>query len=223
VAVCGASAATAAAAAVAAPKSELTLAISLISVCSIFWLLLQPYLAQAAGFPDNVAGAWLGGSVDLTGAVVAAAGVVSPQAEATATIVKLTQNSFLGVYTLGIAAAWMRCGPQESGGGGGTGKTSNVAYQLWQRFPKFVLGYLFVSLIMSTAVAPEIRAGAIALARGGARFFFAMGFVGIGFSTSLEMLVQQARQPAVLYTYLVLQVFDIALTLAAAFLAFGLG
>ena len=107
---------------------------------SILWLLVLPYMALWTQLDVTVTGAWIGGSIDLTGAVVASAAVVGPQAEEVAAIVKMAQNSALGIYMLLIALlmSCKRLWPQDEPS---QPKASDpIFYNLWKRFPKFVLG-----------------------------------------------------------------------------------
>ena len=141
-----------------------------------------------------------------------------------ATIVKLTQNSMLGFYTIGIAAAWIKLGPQHEGA---QREKEPLVYTLWKKFPKFVIGYLLVSAVTSTAVVQEAGAGddrrrVLDFVRSVARWFFSAGFVGIGATTSLGALLEQLRTPSVFVLYLGTQALDIVLTLAVAYLAFHL-
>merc|ERR1719150_974171 len=103
ISVCGASACSAAAAAIDAEDHELTMAISIVSLFCIPLILVQPLIAKALGLNDNTAGAWIGGTIDLTGGVVASAAMFSKEAEETAAIVKMTQNAALGFVTLALA------------------------------------------------------------------------------------------------------------------------
>jgi len=70
--VCGVSAAIAAAAACRAKKEELTLAIGMTMIFTVIMMVGMPALIKLIGLDDRVGGAWLGGTIDATGAVVAA-------------------------------------------------------------------------------------------------------------------------------------------------------
>ncbi len=71
--VCGVSAAIATAAACKAKKEELSLAIGLSLIFTVLMMIVQPKIIEAVGMPPEVGGAWLGGTIDSTGAVAAAA------------------------------------------------------------------------------------------------------------------------------------------------------
>ena len=119
--VCGTSAIAATRGAIAAPNEEAVLAISLVSVSTLVFMLGLPYLSQLTGLVDYgkneigklIAGAWIGGSVNNTGNVVAAAALLCGpdearcDAEEVAAIVKMIQNAMIGFITVGITLYWL--------------------------------------------------------------------------------------------------------------------
>src|SRR5678809_1787207 len=66
----------------------------------------MPYLANMMGLSQEVTGAWLGGSIDTTGAVVASGTMVGEAALKTSTIVKFSQNVLLGLAAFAISVYW---------------------------------------------------------------------------------------------------------------------
>jgi hypothetical protein len=70
--VCGVSAAIATAAACRAKKEELSLAIGLSLLFTVVMMVAMPPVIEWIGLDPIVGGAWLGGTIDATGAVVAA-------------------------------------------------------------------------------------------------------------------------------------------------------
>jgi uncharacterized membrane protein YadS len=89
--ICGASACSAAAAAVQAPPEELTAAISVVTIGTLIFQLATPFSALAMGLTEEVAGAWIGATVDNTGNVVVAANIVGDEATEVAGIIKMMQ------------------------------------------------------------------------------------------------------------------------------------
>ena len=77
--VCGVSAAIATGAAVKAKKEEISAAISVSLIVTVIMMVGIPVLIRWMGLNDAVAGAWIGGTVDATGAVVVAGSMVSPR------------------------------------------------------------------------------------------------------------------------------------------------
>ena len=60
-------------------------------------ILIMPGLAKLMGLPEDMAGAWIGGTIDTTGAVAATGAIYGEVALQTSTIVKFSQNVLLGV------------------------------------------------------------------------------------------------------------------------------
>ncbi len=132
--VCGVSAAIATAAACRAKKEELTLAIGLSMVFTAICMVAQPAFARLVGMPEILAGAWMGGTIDSTGAVAAAGAFYGEKALYVAATIKMIQNVLIGLTAFGVAYYWcakIECVPGQE-----------VSWwEIWHRFPKFVLGF----------------------------------------------------------------------------------
>src|SRR6185503_4174578 len=99
--------------------------------------------------PEVVAGAWLGGTLDTTASVTAATELVGPLAIKAGVIVKFSQNVLIGVAAIFIAAWWtLRKNPSAETATGSKGLSI-----IWERFPKFVLGFIAASLLFSFIIA----------------------------------------------------------------------
>ncbi len=92
VSICGVSAAIATAGAIKGDPKKLSYVISLVLVTAIPMMLFMPPLAASLGLSPEVTGAWIGGTIDTTGAVVAAGTLAGDVALKTSTIVKFSQN-----------------------------------------------------------------------------------------------------------------------------------
>jgi len=88
--ICGVSAAIATGGAVKGDPKEVSYTISLVLLFSIPLLVLMPLIAKTIGMPDAVAGAWIGGTIDTTPAVVAAGALYSDKAMQVASIIKMS-------------------------------------------------------------------------------------------------------------------------------------
>src|SRR6185369_1809985 len=106
VSICGVSAAIATAGAIKGDTKKLSYVISLVLVTAIPMMIFMPYIAKHFGFSQEVTGAWLGGSIDTTGAVVASGSLVGDTALKISTIVKFSQNVLLGIAALAISVYW---------------------------------------------------------------------------------------------------------------------
>jgi Amt family ammonium transporter len=68
-------------------------------------LIFQPIIAKAFGWGAAMTGAWLGGTIDTTGAVVAAGAIAGPEAMSVAVVVKMAQNVLIGAAAF-LLAIW---------------------------------------------------------------------------------------------------------------------
>jgi uncharacterized membrane protein YadS len=103
ISICGVSAAIAAAAAVLAKKDELAYVTTMIIITAIPLMIIMPPLAVAMNLPAPVAGAWFGGNIDTTAAVVGAGTIHSETAAKIASIVKMSQNALMGIVAFILA------------------------------------------------------------------------------------------------------------------------
>jgi uncharacterized membrane protein YadS len=88
VSICGVSAAIVAAGAIKGDKTKLSYITTLVLLTAIPMLILQPWIIRKFGIPEIVGGAWLGGTLDTTASVTAAAQLVGPVAVKTGVIIK---------------------------------------------------------------------------------------------------------------------------------------
>ncbi|HEX6985427.1 MAG TPA: putative sulfate exporter family transporter, partial [Planctomycetaceae bacterium] len=217
--VCGVSAAIATAAACKAKKEELSLAIGLSLTFTVVMMVVMPAVIKAVGMNDVLAGAWLGGTIDSTGAVAAAGGMLGDAALTAATTVKMIQNILIGVVAFGVAVYWVTYverTPDAPRPGVG---------EIWRRFPKFVLGFVAASLVFSWIYASGTVGEAVVDATIGSTkslrgWFFCLAFVSIGLETNFRELSHQMTGGKPLVLYLCGQALNLCLTLAMAYLMF---
>lgn len=213
VSICGVSAAIAACGAIQGDRRKLSYVSALVLVVAVPMIILMPWIVRLAGIPDVVAGAWMGGTLDTTPSVVASAALVSETTMKIGTIVKFSQNVLIGVAALVLSIWWAMHHRQA-------GDTATGASVIWQRFPKFVLGFMAASLVFSFLLGPELvnrTKDAIGSVR---TIWFALAFVAIGLETRLGNLVN-LDEGRPLAAFLLAQAFNIVWTLALAWLIFG--
>jgi uncharacterized membrane protein YadS len=150
---------------------------------------------------------------------VAGGELVSDAARDVATVVKLSQNSLIGVAAFLLTVWTIKKGAGGRGQGSGGAGVGDLLV-IWERFPKFVFGFLVASLVFSWLVSE----GTVAATRGTLTSIrttlFAMAFVSIGLETSLSSLVTTGGgRPAI--AFLGAQVFNVVVTLVAAYALFG--
>ncbi len=220
--VCGVSAAIATAAACKAKKEELSLAIGLSLVFTVLMMIAMPWFIKAVGMDPIIAGAWLGGTIDSTGAVAAAGKLVGDEALEVAATVKMIQNILIGVISFGVAIYWVtRVERNPQGARPGLS-------EIWKRFPKFILGFVLASIVFSLVAArltggPEIvdamTSGSTVPLRG---WLFCLAFVSIGLETNFRELAPYLRSGKALTLYVCGQTLNLCLTLLMAWIMFGI-
>jgi uncharacterized membrane protein YadS len=212
VSICGVSAAIAAGGAVKGDPKKVSHTISLVLLCAIPMLIFQPIIAKAVGMLPAVAGAWIGGTIDTTGAVVAAGAIAGPEAMSVAVVVKMAQNVLIGVAAF-LLAIWFVFKGREAGG-----KPS--AMEIWFRFPKFVVGFIIASIVFSFFMTEAFAKGVTSITAPIRAWWFNLAFICIGLDTRFKELVAMGGgRPAA--AFLIAQGFNIILTLVLAYLIFG--
>ncbi|WP_372682115.1 YeiH family protein [Desulfosarcina sp.] len=227
--VCGVSAAIATAAACKAKKEELTLAVGLSLVFTSIMMIVMPAVIKST-FPEDMqlvlGGAWMGGTIDATGAVAAAGAFLGEKALYVAATIKMIQNVLIGVIAFFVALYFTtRVEAAETGHKVG-------AIEIWYRFPKFVLGFIGASIIFSliytsfnsqvSGLGPAmIDQGVVKgmgdLFRG---WFFCLSFVSIGLATNFRELKEHLVGGKPFILYVVGQSFNLLLTLVMAYIMF---
>ena len=217
--ICGISAAVAAASAARAKKEELMVAVGLTVVFTVVMMVGMPLALRSLAVDPVVAGALIGGTVDATGAVIAAAAMLGDRAEQVAAIVKMVQNMLIGIVALGIAVYWASRVERSAPG------TRPGAAEIWSRLPKFILGFVAASLVFSFVLTPTLGDARVAEILGLTSrlrsWLFCLGFVAIGLDADLRDLLARAARERSIQLYVVGQAFNVALTFVVAYLAFG--
>jgi uncharacterized membrane protein YadS len=176
-------------------------------------IVLQPWIVKSTGMPDVVGGAWLGGTLDTTGSVVAAGALISDTAMKIGTIVKFSQNVLIGIAAFFLSAWWTLRQPAS-------GQERPTARVIWDRFPKFVLGFTVASLIFSFLVSPNLVLETKSLVSGLRTWWFALAFVSIGLETKFtDLLSMEGGRPALMFV--IAQGANLIWTLLLAYLIFG--
>lgn len=218
--VCGVSAAIATGAACKAKKEELSLAIGLSLTFTVVMMAIMPAVIKALGLSPVLGGAWIGGTIDSTGAVAAAGAALGQQGLEVAATVKMIQNILIGVVAFFVAVYWVARVEAKS-----SGRRPN-AMEIWYRFPKFVLGFVLVSLICTAYYESSAEASYVVdAAIGGVTktmrgWLFCCAFISIGLETSFRQFAPYLRGGKPLALYVCGQALNIALTLLMAWLMF---
>jgi uncharacterized membrane protein YadS len=207
ISICGVSAAIATGAAIRARPVVPIMVSSLVVIFAVFELLVLPFVAQHFLYDQPlVAGAWMGLAVKTDGAAIASAtitdGLIRAKAAAlhgvqykegwvtmTATTVKVFIDIFIGVWSFVLAVIWCTKIEKRTG-------DRVRAIEIWQRFPKFVLGYVltFLVLLGIWMAAPARLPAAKVVAAGTDTFrvlFFVLTFFSIGVISNFRKLWEE--------------------------------
>jgi uncharacterized integral membrane protein (TIGR00698 family) len=184
--ICGVSAIIAAKGAIEADDEDASYAIAAILAIGAISLLVFPLIGHALGMTDNAYGLWVGLAVDNTAEATAAGALYSDAAGRFAVLAKTTRNATIGFVVLGYALYWVRKG--------GAAEVEHKAAFLWQKFPKFVLGFLLISGAATAGAFSKAQAADIANL---SRWAFLLTFAGIGLRTDVRAIARQGWRPLV--------------------------
>ena len=213
VSICGVSAAIATCGAIHGDRKKLSYVTSLVLIVAAPMMVLMPLVIKATHMPDAVGGAWLGGTLDTSASVVAAGEMISSSARDAGVVVRLSQNVLIGVAAFLLTIWW------TFRDRGRTGESASVRI-IWERFPKFVLGFIATSLLFSFALKESVVKDTGGLLTGIRTMWFALAFTSIGLETRFAELVKAESGRAAL-AFLGGQAFNVIWTLILAYLLFG--
>src|SRR3989339_1421685 len=212
VSICGVSAAIAASGAMKGDSKKLSFVVSLVLVVAVPMMYIMPFLSNLMGLTQEVAGAWLGGTIDTTGAVVAAGKFLGDIAESQSVIIKSSQNALLGVAAFAISIYWSFKGTNKE-----IKPTPSI---LWERFPKFVLGFILASMVFSFLMEPATVKSLSGASKAMRETLFSVAFIAIGLETDFRKVFGKENSKYT-WTFLIAQLFNVIFTLIVAFLLFG--
>ena len=188
--ICGVSAIVAAKGAIRARNSDVSYAIAAILALGAVALFVLPPLGHAIGLTDREFGLWAGLAVDNTAETTATGYLFSDHAGKIAVLVKSTRNALIGFVVLGFALYWAARGQADEIAPGAKAKAAFV----WDKFPKFVLGFLAVSAI---ATAGWLSRGQTANLANVSKWAFLLTFAGVGLNTDIRQIARTGWRPLV--------------------------
>jgi uncharacterized membrane protein YadS len=236
ISICGVSAAIATGSAIRARPIVPVMVSSLVVIFAVIEILLLPFLAQTfLSHQPMVAGAWMGLAVKTDGAAVTSGAVTEALIRAKAltdygikykpgwimgvtTTVKVFIDVFIGIWAFILAWIWSaKIDPQKG--------EKVKAIEIWQRFPKFVLGYMttFAVILAVGLLAPSLvpkAKAAMAQANVFRGIFFVMTFFTIGAVSNFRKLWQEGIGRLALIYVLCLFGFIIWIGLAISWVFF---
>jgi uncharacterized membrane protein YadS len=208
ISICGVAAAIATGGAIRARPVVPVMVSSLVVVFAVVELLILPFLAQTfLAHEPLVAGAWMGLAIKTDGAAVAGGGIteslILAQSAAegvryqpgwilgTTATVKVFIDIFIGIWAFILGYIWTNHINVTQ-----AAERTRVA-EIWERFPKFILGFLvtFVVGLGLALGAPQAVAARLPAAIGEANtfrvIFFILTFFSIGVLSNFRTLWQE--------------------------------
>lgn len=219
ISICGVSASIAAGAAVQAKREQLAYVGGLVVIFALPLIFLQPLIAHLLNLSQPVAGAWIGGSIDTSAAVAASGAIAGNTALVYATSVKLVQSAFIGLVAFLLTIYWITRVEK-----GSTRERPPVS-EIFTRFPKFVIGFLLASIVVTLLASNHLLGSAAHTSAVYADitslrvWFFTLAFVSIGLSFKVAGLRQAGWRPVAVFGIGV--VFNALIALLVAYILFG--
>jgi len=183
-AVCGVSAIIATKGAIEADDEDSSFAIAAILALGAIALFTFPLVGHSLHLSDRAYGVWAGLAVDNTAEATAAGALYSDAAAKLAVLTKTTRNALIGFVVLAYAIYWASRGQAHT--------VANKAAFLWQKFPKFVLGFLLVSLLATIGFFTKDQNASLANL---SRWAFLLTFAGVGLRTNFREMRRQGLRP----------------------------
>ena len=243
--ICGVSACITAARVAGGDDRKLSYIVSLVLIVVVPMIYLMPWLAhvilphifddphvvqEVAGawigggggksMVEEMAGGWIGGTIDTTSGVAASSMIVGEVANQHAVIIKAAQNVLIGVVAFFIALYL------STRRGDKTGQAPSLGI-VWEKFPKFIIGFVAASLVFSLLQGNGLftadAKGKLAepgVAKMFSTVFFSLAFVCVGLDTRLKDIVSRENRN-LLWAFLAAQTFNIVVTLLIALVLFG--
>ena len=218
--VCGVSAIIATQGAIDADEEDSSTAIAAILALGAISLFTFPLIGHLLHMSDHAYGLWAGLAVDNTAEATAAGALYSDAAGKFAVLAKTCRNALIGFVVLGYAIQWARKGLASRAA---TSQLDNKAAFLWKKFPKFVLGFLFISLLATLGSSPNPTIAALGFNKAQlltlgnlSRWAFLLTFAGVGLRTNLKDLFKQGARP-----FLVGAVGEVAIAAITLLLVLG--
>ncbi|EFA82810.1 probable membrane protein [Heterostelium album PN500] len=222
VSICGSSAANAIGSTIGASKSAISFPIAIMALWTIPCITLMPvmftkWLEDTMKWSSRQGGAWIGGTIDTTGAVVASAAIIDEEAKQSAAIVKMLQNCLIGPICLIVLITNLLVNKD---------KESDLSFKkvlkiLFDRFPKFVLGFFIVCAILTTLPTSDWKSHVISTSLLASAWFETMGFVCIGLNIRITEIYNNLGVMKLILFYLLAQCLDMFTTGLLATYAFS--
>jgi uncharacterized integral membrane protein (TIGR00698 family) len=208
--ICGVTAIMAAQGAIEPEEEDTSTAIAAILTLGAIALFTFPAIGHSLHMGQQAYGIWAGLAVDNTAESVVTGALYGDEAGRYAILAKTARSSFIGVVVLGYAIYWASRGKAAV--------VENKAKFLWQKFPKFILGFLAISVLATAGFFTHSQLNSLSNL---SRWAFLPAFAGVGLRTNLKDLVGQGWRP--LMVGILGEIFIALLTLGLVYWSYSHG
>jgi uncharacterized integral membrane protein (TIGR00698 family) len=184
--ICGVSAIIATKGAIDADDEDTSTAMAVILSTGAIFLFAFPWIGHLLSLGQHPYGLWAGLAVDNTAEAIAAGALYGDAAGKIAVLAKTARNATIGFVVLAFALQYARAGLAN--------KVENKARFLWEKFPKFVLGFLVVSILASLHF---FGRGELKSLANLSRWAFLFTFAAVGLRVNIRELAKQSWRPFV--------------------------
>lgn len=207
--ICGVSASIAIGSSVNAKKDHVSVAISMVVVWATVMVFLLPIICRALGLSAGASGAWIGTSEFADAAGIAAAAQFGDGALTTFTLMKVVgRDIFVGIWAFILAIVSVTVWEAKAGAKAADGsKQKPQAGVIWERFPKFVIGFFIASILVTVvqlSVTPDLAAtmdkGVLSAIKNLRGWAFVLCFLCIGLTTRFKELAAVGWKPFAAFT-----------------------
>lgn len=228
VSICGVSACITAARVAGGDDRKLSYIVSLVLIIVVPMIYLMPWLAglilphlfDDPKIVQEVTGAWIGGTIDTTSGVAASSAIASELSNQHAMIIKGAQNVLIGLVAFFIALYLSTRGEKSN--------NAPSLHIVWEKFPKFIIGFVVASLVFSICQVNEVfhlnAKGKLVepgVAKMFSSLFFSLAFVCVGLETRLKDIISRENRN-LMWSFLTAQTFNIIVTFIIACVLFGI-
>jgi uncharacterized integral membrane protein (TIGR00698 family) len=208
--ICGVTAIMAAQGAIEPDEEDTSTAIAAILTLGAIALFTFPAIGHLLHLGQQAYGMWAGLAVDNTAESVVTGALYGQDAGRWAILAKTARSSFIGFVVLGYAVYWASQGKAAV--------VEHKALFLWQKFPKFILGFLAISILATLGFFTK---GQLTSLTSLSQWVFLPAFAGVGLRTDLKALVGQGWRP--LAVGILGEIFIALITLGLVFWSYNHG
>ena len=182
--ICGVTAIMAAQGAIEPEEEDTSTAIAAILTLGAIALFTFPAIGHLLHMGQQSYGIWTGLAVDNTAEATVTGALYGEEAGRFAVLAKTARSAFIGFVVLGYAVYWASRGQAE--------RVERKALFLWQKFPKFILGFVAISLLATSGFFSKTQLVSLSNL---SKWAFLPAFAGVGLRTQLRDLVNQGWRP----------------------------